>query len=446
LQQDNKISNFCTEVCNQIRWKKTHKVIFNEIQNHLMEQRDEYIDSGYTEEQATEKAINDFGDAAYIGTELDRIHRPKNQFICFTILGILSFIGIFLQVVIIVSDNVFTTLVPQMLSYVLGLVVLIGAYFIDFTILSRFSVHLYTLVFLLSIVLNIFPISGSFRYYVALLYPFAISCSLYCLRKKGHWGIIVNTILSLVLLIFSFFTENMLGVFLCLFESLIIIPVSILKKWFKVKRSFGLLICVCPLILTLILLYVIPSTKEGIVSVLSCIQTGERSGAGYIPNLLREITNNARLIGRGEALPTSFPDIFHTDYILAFVLHNYGWLAFGFVVVLFYIFIIICFKAATKQKSVLGELLAWTIIGIFTIQIILYVLSNLGILNLSLSVLPFVSYGSVSNLINFAMLGVLLSIFRNEEIMEDKITKPLITRQKINYIILKLSFEGTDEQ
>ena len=36
-----------------------------------MEQRDEYIDSGYTEEQATEKAINDFGDAAYIGTELE---------------------------------------------------------------------------------------------------------------------------------------------------------------------------------------------------------------------------------------------------------------------------------------------------------------------------------------------------------------------------------------
>lgn len=79
-------------------------------------------------------------------------------------------------------------------------------------------------------------------------------------------------------------------------------------------------------------------------------------------------------------------------------------------------------------------------------QITLYVLSNLGVLNLSFSVLPFVSYGSVSNLINFALLGVLLSIFRNEEIMEDKITKPLITRQKINYIISKLSFEGTDEQ
>lgn len=85
MQQDNKISDFCNIVCNQIRWKKTHKTVFGEIENHLIEQRDEYINSGYTEADATDKAINDFGDATYIGTELDRIHRPKNQLVCFII-------------------------------------------------------------------------------------------------------------------------------------------------------------------------------------------------------------------------------------------------------------------------------------------------------------------------------------------------------------------------
>ena len=446
MQQDNKISDFCNIVCNQIRWKKTHKTVFGEIENHLIEQRDEYINSGYTEADATDKAINDFGDATYIGTELDRIHRPKNQLVCFIILGILSFVGILIQSIIILSGSISANIAPQIVSYILGIAILTVTYFIDFTILSKYSFHFYVTVFFLSVILCIFPFYISFKYYIALLYPLALSCSIYHFRTRGYFGIAINTLFTLTLLVFCHFTNNILGIILCLFIALIITPVSIYRKWFNIKRSIGLLLCLSPFILMIIVIFTIPSTREGILSILGYVSTNYELGAGYIPNLLQEMTLNAKMIGQANTLSSPFPDIFHTDYILAFILYRYGWLAFGFMVALFYALIIICLNAAIKQKSVLGQLFTLSITGVFTVQITLYILSNLGIVNSTLSVLPFVSYGSFANLINFAMLGILLSVFRNEEIMVDRVTKPLITRQKIDEIISKLSFEGMDEE
>ena len=127
--------------------------MFGEIENHLIEQRDEYINSGYTEADATDKAINDFGDATYIGTELDRIHRPKNQLVCFIILGILSFVGILIQSIIILSGSISANIAPQIVSYILGIAILTVTYFIDFTILSKYSFHFYVTVFFLSVIL-----------------------------------------------------------------------------------------------------------------------------------------------------------------------------------------------------------------------------------------------------------------------------------------------------
>lgn len=446
LQQDNKITDFCSIVCEQIRWKKTHKNLSKEIQDHLIEQRDEYISSGYTEEDATDMAIFHFGDPIYIGTELDRIHRPKNQLTCFILLGILSFVGILIQSIIILSGNVFADIVPQIVSYILGIAMLIGAYFIDFTIFSKYSIHFYTLIVLLSVIVDILPFYTSIKYYIALLYPLALSCSIYHFRTRQYLGITINAILTSILLMFSFFTNNLLGVFLCLFIALIIAPVSIYKNQFHIKRSIGLMISFSPLIFAVVAICILPSTKENITRILGYVLTDEQSGIGYIPNLLHEITQNAELIGTGSTLSKPFPDIYHTDYILAFILYRYGWIAFGFVVGLFYLFIAVCLNAAIKQKSALGQLFSLSITGVFAVQISFYLLSNLGVLNLSLSVLPFVSYGTIANLINFAMLGILLSVFRNEEIMIDTATKPLISRQKIKEIISKVSLEGMEEQ
>ncbi|WMJ86287.1 hypothetical protein [Anaerocolumna sp. MB42-C2] len=56
---------------------------------------------------------------------------------------------------------------------------------------------------------------------------------------------------------------------------------------------------------------------------------------------------------------------------------------------------------------------------VFASQGGIYILSNLSIQIISQVNLPFVSYGGASLLINFIVLGIMLSIFRNTNIMKE---------------------------
>ena len=43
MQQINKIKQYTHSVCEQIRWKKAHSVISEEIENHIIDQRDTFM-------------------------------------------------------------------------------------------------------------------------------------------------------------------------------------------------------------------------------------------------------------------------------------------------------------------------------------------------------------------------------------------------------------------
>lgn len=59
MQQLDKISGYIRTVCEQIRWKKAHGLVSEEIENHLMDQRDAFIAEGMDEETATDEAIKE---------------------------------------------------------------------------------------------------------------------------------------------------------------------------------------------------------------------------------------------------------------------------------------------------------------------------------------------------------------------------------------------------
>ena len=98
-----RINEYVNVVCHQIRWKKAHFRISEEMQNHIIDGRDSYMAQGLDESTATEKALADTGDATEIGTQLDRIHRPKPQWGMFVATAILLILGL--------SDNQFQILI-----------------------------------------------------------------------------------------------------------------------------------------------------------------------------------------------------------------------------------------------------------------------------------------------------------------------------------------------
>jgi cell division protein FtsW (lipid II flippase) len=72
-----------------------------------------------------------------------------------------------------------------------------------------------------------------------------------------------------------------------------------------------------------------------------------------------------------------------------------------------------------KQKNSLGMFVGLGCSLVFAIQGSIYILSNLGIQFMAQVNLPFVSYGSISLYTNFIVLGILLSVFRNTNIIKE---------------------------
>lgn len=75
----------------------------------------------------------------------------------------------------------------------------------------------------------------------------------------------------------------------------------------------------------------------------------------------------------------------------------------------------------TNQKSVLGRLVSTSALITFTIQVILYVASNLGFQLLSPLTLPLVSYGGTATIINMMLIGIMLSAFKSGSLVRDNL-------------------------
>ena len=68
----------------------------------------------------------------------------------------------------------------------------------------------------------------------------------------------------------------------------------------------------------IIVIFTIPSTREGILSILGYVSTNDELGAGYIPNLLQEMTLNAKMIGQANCQV-----LFRTFFIRTISWHLY---------------------------------------------------------------------------------------------------------------------------
>ena len=73
------MEKYLQTVLEQIRCKKAHELIRQEMEVHLEEQICDYMAEGMTRDEATEAAVKDMGDPVETGVELDRIHRPQME-------------------------------------------------------------------------------------------------------------------------------------------------------------------------------------------------------------------------------------------------------------------------------------------------------------------------------------------------------------------------------
>jgi len=439
----NKISNYVNIICQQIRWKKAHVRIEEEMTAHITDGRDYYMSQGMDEHTATEQSIADTGDAALLGANFDRIHRPKPQW------GMLGAVAMFVALGILVSVFMFddANIQRRFIFTGMGIAVMFGAYFADFTILGRYSKGIFfgvialSLIVITSIILGISHINSGtthfFRVSFPLVFPLMFAVCIFALKNKGIVGVGVSGLVyGLLCVITAGWPQSwhsfLSGPFHFGVIGIAILLVAIYKNWFNVNKIVGILAALIPFSMVAIIgLY-----AKGWHRITAIINPHlDPLGFGYQSVMTRLTLRYSSLLGHGaipDQLPYPFsyapvymtslenflPDV-SSNLILTAIIYRYGWIPFIAIIVVILAFAAIGFMRCFKQKSGLGFLVSFAIMTSFAFQVVTYVLLNLGIALAPIS-LPFVSPGNVAIVINMGLIGFMLSVFRTGDVVVDK--------------------------
>ncbi|MCL2633551.1 MAG: permease prefix domain 1-containing protein [Oscillospiraceae bacterium] len=78
MRSDNhKIDEYISMVIKQIRCREAHVSISEELREHIMDTRDWYLENGYDEAEAIEKALAKTGEPIPLGEQYDKVHLPE---------------------------------------------------------------------------------------------------------------------------------------------------------------------------------------------------------------------------------------------------------------------------------------------------------------------------------------------------------------------------------
>lgn len=274
---------------------------------------------------------------------------------------------------------------------------------------------------------------------LSLLFPLAFCGLFYRLRSQGRRGYLISGVLAVVFCLFLSYCHTFSGVVTFVFSAGILMLIASKKKWFDKQRNMFLLLFLLAVVCLIVLLMFYAPFRyrygwERLYTIF--VPSGDPMGSGYLSTQLKTILSHCVLLGEGAALSETQAylltdaSMLRSDYLLAYLTYHYGWVASGIVVLLLAVFLGLGFRKALKQKSIFGQMVSLTILCTFTAEILLYIPANLGIWLIAPIAPPFLSYGATALLINMALAGVLLSVFRTGEVYRDTAPHPIFSDSK----------------
>ena len=413
MHSPDKIDEYIDSICQQIRWKRAQPRISNEMRDHIEDGRDVYIKQGLDEQEATEKAIIDTGDAVELGTQFDRIHRPKPQW------GMLIAIECLVAFGLLVSVFVFGNDVNEhnRLSFaIIGILIMYATHFADFTLLGKRPLLTYWGI-ALAVIIGIFllPInqmSLARTQSVTLILPLAFAALIFWARNKGYRGL-VSCGLGYGLLCFIALLLSAAGFFHFVLIGVILLLAAIWRGWFGVRRLYGSLMVCVPFVLCI---FIGLTAVQGWLSVrlMTVFNPNlDPLGFGFVGIQARQMLSGAELFGEGATDGVYlWPGIMSSDLLLTALISLWGWIPFAAIMGVLAIFIAFGLTRCFRQRSGLGFLVSLAVMLTFSVQTVMYVIYNLGFLFVQIS-LPLISFGNTAMVVNLALLGFMLSVFRS---------------------------------
>ena len=436
MQEYNSPEEYIKDVQRYIRWSRAKVVATRELSDHINDQYDALRENGLNQKEAMRKAIEEMGDADVVGTELDIVHRPKVNWLLLLIAGVLLLSGILISAML----TSISLTVPKIIGIVLGVCVAAFLYFIDYTVLIRFPRALYGLLSLAAIFGLLYelwngfaPLGYGFLFYLLLCYPIVLVGILFYEKNSESETKIIHYWLYAIFPLTLALINQAFPVFVLLLAcELFIFCCGLKLKWLKWNRVniFGV---ACMLIFLIIGVYLLSRFYH-----LFRLQ----ENTGYLQQLdFFSVFREAELIGKsGMPVDVKVMSYFY-DHPITLLLYEYGKFSLVFLLFVFGILFAILYRTSKKQDTEVGKLLTNTVLLIYILRIVFTALSDIGVLPNFFMCVPFVVTGGMFIIYDMALVGIILSVNRNESIAKDWTLVKHYGQEKVD----EMEIECTDE-
>ena len=100
------MEEYIKKLLEQVRFRKAHKGIEDEIRSHIEDQIEDNMSEGMDKETAEKRAVEDMGNPVDVGIELDKVHSPKIAWSVVIATLTVAVFGMILQAVILCSPSI----------------------------------------------------------------------------------------------------------------------------------------------------------------------------------------------------------------------------------------------------------------------------------------------------------------------------------------------------
>lgn len=424
----------------QVRCKAMRSEIAKELRGHIEDQKEAYLAGGMQEAEAERMAVEQMGDPLETGTALDRIHRPKMNWKALGAILVLTVLGIFCQIAFMKEDGNSYWLFQYLESTVLGIALMCGICFVDYTVLGKYPRCVWCLmtVFVLAVTFFTRQVNGMRRseYMLMLLVP-CYAGIVFCYRRQRVRGIVK----ALAWLLLSGAAVSMAGpealigkIWLC--GGILMLGYAVAAGWYGVRRRAAAVI------------FGLPAAGVAAVAVLAWTGNGFRAarlraflrpwedpeGMGYLYVRIKEALAGLRPVGRTlRENPAGWQRDWMEDFALLHLGEMYGFFALLFVAAVLLAFAGAVFYRISRQCNRLGVLVGIGCIYVFAVSVAVHGLVSVGALPVTDCALPFISMNGKQNICMYMLLGLLLSVFRGSSIRPEPQTR-------LPYIGLRLTW------
>lgn len=456
------IKDFLENVCNQIRYKPMREDISEELGLHIQEMKEEHMSYGLSEKEAEERAVANMGDSIEIGKKLDKIHRPKFDWILFLLVGILIGFGFLITIIKIQINAEDFYFVRHITFFILGLIISVGIYFLDYRKVLGYRKILYGISSSILIFTILFGRAFVGRKYIwisenrfdptnmcILLYIISFvgfiknlnnkntNVSIGKINLKIRLDILELVVLSIISILLIM-NGNRVAISSVLFLSYIIITTSHIAKLPNRKSNlikfYGIFLVVG--LIFIIVIGLIDSSAYSIIlkRIVGTYNDEMDYGTSWVNTIINNVLENSNMFSGLEDVGY-FSGLFDggAEFALITIIAYCG-TAYSAIIILAVALLSIKIIYDCKNiKDEEGRLLAIGFGSFILIQAIFNILMNFNLIPIVSLNLPFVSYGLNGLLVNMMMIAFILSIYRRKDI--------LTKNEKVKKLKFKISYE-----